>query len=534
METVKSWWDGNKTQVGKVMTPIAAVTGIVGAYVAGRYIFDQLSRKYHNYPPGPSGYPVVGSGMRFGNDPRTFLKDLYKNDKYVSMFYVMVEPWIIVHDLSIVKKYFNKPEFGDRSELPTIWVLHSILNTNYKDSQPRRQVMIQALISQAQRSKRLYQLIGKSIEIDMFNEINNCIKNKCKWDIRKEAQFVTFSTIYTSTIGESIDVKDKTFEKFVQATQEFFAASAPATVLHSIIPEWLISRGKGLPVIATFREAQNKLIDIVKIWALDKINNINKEIENGTIDINNDSNNHSKDDYIRELVILSKKENIDVHSMLSDIVLAFLAGTHTTATSIEQGVLYLAQNPQMQERIYIELVEHKLDLKENYGNLKLLQKCCIFKAFIYEILRFNGIVFTNGMRSATRRMEIKYFDKESQTEKSYNVPSNAIIVVNLWHLMTKSEEFGNDGLKFDIKNWLTQDNKFNDSKYLPAFGHGNRNCAGQILARNELYLVLGLLILHYKFKPPNGIKPQNFKIPLAFEKANKPLGVECEKRSALP
>ena len=543
MERLTAWWNSKKEHATTFVTPVVAVGSIVSGYMIGRYIYDQVSRKYHNYPPGPSGYPFIGSGIEFGTNGRSFFKQLYKNDKKVSMFYLFTEPWIVIHDISIVKNHFNKIEFSNRTENPGMWILRSILNSNYQDSHSRRQVMVQALISQAQRSTRLYQLIGKSIEIDMFNKINNCIKTGNKWDIRNEAQFVTFSTIYASTIGESINSKDETFQQFTESLAELFHAWKNAVLVDSLTPDWVDTKLKiDLPGIAQFREAQRKLVAIVQKWTNEKVGIINKQIsENGTIDTIN-SGAIGKDDYIGQLVLLSKKENIDVNKMLSDIVLAFFAGTHTTATSIEQGILYLAQNPEMQERIYNQLIEDKLHLKENYGNLKLLQKCHVLKAFVYETLRFNGLILCSIQRSSAvtghkahnkniqKPLQIKFFDDESETEKMYNVPPNGVVVMNIWQMSTQFDKFGNNGFKFDLNNWLTKDNQFNDSKFLAIFGYGNRNCAGQLLAKNELYLVLGLLILNYKFIPPNGIKPQNFKIPLGFAQSNTPLGVCCVKR----
>ena len=576
METIKSLWNTNSDTTKTIIKSAITTTGVIGTYLAARYIYDRLSRKCYNYPPGPTGYPLFGSGLEFGKDARQFFKHLSAKDKKISMFYMIYEPWIVIHDLSIAKKHFTKIEFSNRPdhEASSIWTLRSILNSSYKDAHLRRQVMVQALISQAQRSRRLYQLIGKAIEIDMFNGINNCIKNKRKWDIRNEARFVVFCTIYASTIGESIDVKDKTFLEFVDATQDFFASWAGAVLVDSITPSWISKNTKiGFPGIIQFRQAQIKMMNIVQKWTKEKISKVNQDIENGIINIdlsgddddrdsiNNDNgnNNNLKDDYIRELVILSKKENIGVESMLSDIVVAFFAGTHTTATAIEQGVLYLAQNPGMQERIYDQLIKHKLHLKENYGNIKLLHKCAVLKAFVYETLRFNGVVLASVQRTTNvyvidknnnntnnnnneKELQLKYYDENSQSEKYYNIPQNGTVVMNLWQMMTQSGKFGDNEFKFDLNNWLIEDDnnnindnnvKFNDSKFLPVFGYGNRNCAGQILAKNELYLVLGLLIINYKFIPPNNIKPENFQIPFAFENPNEPLGVECEKRHRL-
>ena len=173
-----------------------AGVGVV-VFLTVRYAWDQLKRKIYKYPPGPSGLPIIGSIIPFGANTRKFFLSIAKQNKFATMFYIGSKPNIVINDLSIIKSISNKPEFSHRPSDDTLFIHQSYLTTDFNTIKTRRFILNQSLISQAQRSNKLYNLIGKNcIENKLFNEINNCIKLNKKWNIREDARFVTFSTIY--------------------------------------------------------------------------------------------------------------------------------------------------------------------------------------------------------------------------------------------------------------------------------------------------------------------------------------------------
>ena len=51
MELIKSWWN-SKSDARTILTSVVATAVAIGAYLTVRYVYNQLSRKYYNYPPG--------------------------------------------------------------------------------------------------------------------------------------------------------------------------------------------------------------------------------------------------------------------------------------------------------------------------------------------------------------------------------------------------------------------------------------------------------------------------------------------------
>ena len=178
---------------------IATTAVKFGCFVAGyfsfRYLYDQTKRKLNGYPPGPTGVPIFGSALAMMSDFRQFLTKLSSKNKYISMYYIGVTPTIVIHNALVMKQLFGSNQFSTRKQIK-LDICKSCVDGNSGELIERRKIICQWLISQTQRSTNLYSLIEKSITLNMFDTIDQCIMQSKKWDIRNEAQYVTYCAIY--------------------------------------------------------------------------------------------------------------------------------------------------------------------------------------------------------------------------------------------------------------------------------------------------------------------------------------------------
>lgn len=347
---------------------------------------------------------------------------------------------------------------------------------------------------------------------------------------------------------ESIEKNDRLLKEYTENVINYFDTLPKVIALSNGLPLFLLKNFAipYLPLMKTFFEYQTNMKNITQQW-------MNKKIESMK---NNESKNNNKD-YMSQLLAYKestskslKNGDFSYQDMISDFNLAFIAGAHTTVISIEQAVLYLAKYPNFQLKVYNELIKHNLNKISNYGNTTLLAKCALFRAFIYEVLRFNGLTTFSIPRGGIKNdIKVEYNNSNNNNTKEYYiVPKGSQVIFDVWGHSHDTEIFYNNNIndknnyKFDINNWLITDNndcnsnsnsdneyKFDNSKYLPIFGQGRRNCAGQALAKTELYLIVSVLILNYQFMAVN----KDFQVPVDFIKPNTPMiGVICKKRES--
>ena len=166
----------------------------------------------------------------------------------------------------------------------------------------------------------------------------------------------------------------------------------------------------------------------------------------------------------------------------------FVAGSDTSSTTLNWGMLYMILNPEVQQKVRDELKDNIGSRKPKMTDRNLTPYT---EAVIHEIQRKSSIAAIGVFHSTTTPMKIGNFD----------VPSNTMIIPMLADIMHNPEYFP-DPDKFDPERYLTKSEggsmKFTpDPKVIP-FGTGKRRCMGETLARMSLYKFFASLIQKYE------------------------------------
>lgn len=173
--------------------------------------------------------------------------------------------------------------------------------------------------------------------------------------------------------------------------------------------------------------------------------------------------------------------------MIADIRVIMIAGIHSTSAFISIMTQWLAVLPDLEKKLHSELAA----FEDKYGvfQLKHVEELHILRAFVHEVFRFGG-------KGSFGNLPRAIIDEDIMID-GYNIPKNAQIVVGL-------DKFGHDNswrnpYLFDIKNWMDDDGKFKNNSHFTKFGIGRRSCPGMSVAKKEIYLLLGRMVLNYRF-----------------------------------
>jgi len=228
---------------------------------------------------------------------------------------------------------------------------------------------------------------------------------------------------------------------------------------------------------------------------------------------NSDRTDDGKKDLLDVLLDMRSDEFTltDIRGYLSDI---FVAGSETTATTIEWAMAELIRNPE-------KLKEAQAELEVVVGFDRMMEETDIdclpyLRAVVKEVFRLHPAAPLLVPHRADSRCEIAGFV----------IPKHSRVLVNVWGI-GRDPQIWIEPLKF-IPERFIDDNKMNGVDYrgqhfeLIPFGAGRRICVGLPLASRMVHLVLGSLIHSFHWAPPKGMSAEQVdmteKFGLALQK----------------
>lgn len=332
--------------------------------------------------------------------------------------------------------------------------------------------------------------VGRTIMEDkIMDEYRYRFKDFKRTHFKNGAIQVNASSIFDLLVGsiinqllvsERFEQDDQEFEKLKTSLAE---ALENISIIEGFLPLWVLKS----PLMKWRTKITFAPFDFIFELGNRGIQRRVAAIENGTHTLSEEG-----DDFVDAFIVKmekDKKEGIDssftLETLAIDLFDLWQAGQETTSTTLTWACVCLLNHPEVVEKLRKELTEVTGGTRG--VSLTDRTKTPYLNANINEFQRIASILNVNLFRVL----------EEDTTIDSQPVPAGALVTTNLSMLHTDEEIFKNPQ-EFRPERFMENNNL---EKRLIPFGIGKRACPGESLARAELFLITGNMILDYDLEP---------------------------------
>ncbi|XP_055976534.1 cytochrome P450 2C5-like [Sorex fumeus] len=444
-----------------------------------------LSRQKQNaskgkLPPGPTPLPIIGNILQV--DVKNISKSLSNLSKvYGPVFtvYFGMKPTVVLYGYEAVKEALVDlgEDFAGRSDNPVIEKLNKghvgIVFSVGKTWKELRRFSLMTL--------RNFGMGKKSIE-ERVQEEAHCLVEELKKTNASPCDPTFILGCAPCNVICSIILQNR----FDYRDQDFLNLMKKLNENSEIFSSPWIQLCNSFPILLDYYPGiYNKLnhnISYFKSYFMEKM------VEHqASLDIDNPR------DFIDCFLVKmeQEKQSQELIFTLENLVIAILdlfgAGTETTSTTLKYALLLLLKHPDVtakaQEEIERVIGKQRRPCMQDKSNMPYMD------ALVHEVQRFIDLLPNNLPHAVTR--DVKF--------RNYFIPKGTIILTSLTSVLHDDKEFPKPKV-FDPGHFLDKSGNFKKSDHFMAFSAGKRACAGESLARMELFLFLTTILQNFTLK----------------------------------
>ncbi|GAB6023744.1 hypothetical protein CHUAL_008500 [Chamberlinius hualienensis] len=449
-----------------------------------------------NLPPGAAGLPIVGYLPFFNLQPHITLDKLAQ--KFGNIYYVYMgsQLSLVLNDFESIKQAFltQGDTFAGRCHLTEFEDINGeisgIIMTDGEFWKQHRRFILRNLRDSG---------VGKlTIEPLILNEIQYFLTELRKHDGKGHFDLKHYlSASLTNNInillhGKRYDYAHPMVADTLQAIKDFeeIGQVLPLETFFPWLKPLLIKLNtKRMAKLVNLRTAgDERMASVIKETASTFVAG---QTDNYVQAFLNERNNRLK--HNPNEAIFTDKGLIAIGLDLTN------AGTDTSASTLAWTAMYMAKYPKIQRKVQDEIDSVIGQREPSYNDRN---NTPYVEAIINEIHRIVSLV----------PVSVPHRVMHDTTLCGYNIPKDTMVLPNLRAVHYDQKLWG-DPENFRPERFIGSNGECLKPEYLLPFSIGKRACAGEPLARMELYLYFVSLMQNFTFLEPEGLELSFESIP---------------------
>ncbi|CAM5131102.1 unnamed protein product [Natator depressus] len=453
-----------------------------------------------NFPPGPRPLPILGNVHQL-NLKRPYRTLLELSEKYGPVFSIQMGPkkMVVLSGYKMVKEALvNQADaFVERPRIPIFEKIsrgNGVIFAHGENWKVMRRFTLTTL--------RDFGMGRRTIENKILEECDYLIKD---FESRKGSPFDTMkmmnvavsNVIVSIMLGHRFDYEDPKFIRLIHLINESVRlCGSPMVTVFNIFPALGFLPGNHKTVFNNMEE----LYSFIQQTFIEYLKQLDPNDQRSFIDaflVRQQEEIYNPNSHF-------KNENLQ--SLVSNL---FTAGMETTSTTLRWGLLLMMKYPAIQKKVHEEIERVIGSAQLHYEHRTQMPYT---DAVIHEIQRFANIL----------PMSLPHETTEDVRLNGYVIPKGTYIIPLLASVLCDKTQWEKPG-EFYPQHFLSTDGKFVKNEAFMPFSAGRRICAGETLAKMELFLFFTSLLQRFTFHPPPGVTSSDLDLTPAVGFTTPPM-----------
>ncbi|XP_055633730.1 uncharacterized protein LOC129774058 [Toxorhynchites rutilus septentrionalis] len=488
---------------------IVVLTALIVALSLVQYVGFRRKMSFAKVLPTVQPYyPVVGNGLLFlgknGGERFTNLASALDHPAKLFKLWLGVFPLICTSDPSMAQKILThpncmaKPFFYDffKVDFGLFSAHYNVWKTQRKHLNPTFNMKIlngflPIFDTCAQNLVQRLSKLPKGEPVPITDHMMRC----------------SLEMVCATTIGSNAK-QDSGVDEFLQIVQRIFHLASERVLSVHLHWERFYQLTKQYKEDVVLREKMYSYANKILKDAVDRRSKLVTRPESNGAD---DDGYRRPQIFIDQLLELKEDKKIVDIEIIHNVYTMIVAGSDTSGTEMGYAALMLALYPEIQEKVYEEIVEvFPLGTPVNLSP-EALKQLEYSEMFIKECLRLYP-VGPHIMREAIADIKLD----------GMTVPKGTYFLVSIYNMHRKKVVWGPNADKFDPENFSPERSEGRHPFAFLPFSGGNRNCIGGRYAMYSMKIILINLLRSFKLSTTMKLEDLHFQFEALLRSTNEP------------